>query len=111
MNTKNLKIWRFYGSHGSRWSWKKVHFFSKSLKITFYDIINLSFNKLNVKLVKKKVFFHSYSCLIASIGLLLAADFAGAIPKINPINVATKNDNKIELKESMVSIPVVISKI
>ena len=59
----------------------------------------------------KNIFFHNYSCLIASIGLLFAADFAGAIPKTKPIIVATKNDNKIELSDKMVSIPVVISNI
>ena len=47
---------------------------------------------------------------MASIGLLLAADFAGTIPNTNPINVATKKDNKIEFKDKIVSIPVANSK-
>lgn len=55
-------------------------------------------------------FFYNYSCLIASIGLLLAADLAGAIPKIKPIKVATKNESKIEFKDKIVSIPVESSK-
>ena len=49
---------------------------------------------------------YNYSCLIASIGLLLAADFAGAIPKIRPIKVATINASKIEFIDKIVSIPV-----
>ena len=48
---------------------------------------------------------------MASIGLLFAADLAGAIPKTKPINVATKKDTNIELKDKMVSIPVEISRI
>jgi hypothetical protein len=40
---------------------------------------------------------------------LFAADLAGAIPKINPIAVATKKDNVIELIDNIVSIPVAIS--
>ena len=46
---------------------------------------------------------------MASIGLFFEADFAGAIPKINPIAVATKKESNIELKERMVSIPVASS--
>jgi len=42
---------------------------------------------------------------------LFAADLAGAIPNIKPIKVATKKDNKMELSDKIVSIPVVTSKI
>ena len=48
---------------------------------------------------------------MASIGLLFAADLAGAIPNTNPIIVATKKEIKMELAESMVSIPVETSRI
>ena len=47
-----------------------------------------------------------YSRLMASIGFLLAADFAGKTPNASPMKVATKKDKIMEFKESMVSIPV-----
>lgn len=50
-----------------------------------------------------------YSRLMASIGFLLAADFAGSTPKASPIKVATKKDKIMEFNESMVSIPVASS--
>ena len=47
---------------------------------------------------------------MASIGFLFAADLAGKTPKIKPIKVATKKDNKIEPTDTIVSISVAISR-